>query len=122
MHTLSPVTDKINVLESAEGEMKVSVRIGYQIRDLWLLSQTLILVICAKFQYSLNVLFCEPSEIHEYKQNFTVFPEFRTMLIFTNGNLKRSLLRPSLLSENPSGVGMRQAANVLYCAQNFIII
>ena len=94
MHTLSPVTDKINVVESAEGEMKVSVRIGYQIRDLWLLSQTLILVICAKFQYLLNVLFCEPSEIHEYKQNFTVFPEFRTMLIFTNGNLKRSLLRP----------------------------
>ena len=41
----------------------------------------------AKFQYSLNILFCEPTEICQYNR----VPEFRTMLTFTNyGPLKRS--------------------------------
>ena len=64
VHILSPVT----IPDSAEGEMKVSGRTGYRTSDLWLLSQTLSLMVYAKFQYSLNVLFCEPTEICEYKR------------------------------------------------------
>ena len=60
---------------------------------LWLLSQTLSLMVYAKFQYSLNVLFCEPTEICEYKRKLYMHrvPEFRAMLTFTNYRpLKRS--------------------------------
>ena len=47
----------------------------------------------AKFQYLLNVLFCESTENCEYEQKLYMYrvPEFRTMLTFTNyGPLKRS--------------------------------
>ena len=87
MHLLSPVA----LPESAEGE--VSGRTGYRISDLWLLSQTLSLMVYAKFQYSLNVLICEPTEICDYKRKLYMYraPEFLTMLTFTNyGPLKRS--------------------------------
>ena len=90
MHKLSPVT----LPESAEGETKVSGRTGYRTSDLWLLSQTLSLMVYAKFQYCfINVLFCEPTEICEYNRKLYMYrvPEFRTMLTFTNyGPLKRS--------------------------------
>ena len=89
VHILSPGT----VLESAEGEMKVSGRTGYRTSDLWLLSQTLSLMVYAKFQYSLNVLFSEPSENCKYKRTLYMYrvPVFRTMLTFTNyGLLKGS--------------------------------
>ena len=89
MHILLPVT----LPETAEGEKKVGDRTGYRTSDLWLLSQTLSLMVFAKFQYSLNVLFCEPTDICEYKQKLYKYrvPEFRTMLTFTNyGPLKRS--------------------------------
>ena len=79
--------------EAAEGETKVSSRTGDQTSDLWLLNQALSLMAYAKFQYSLNVLFCEPTENCEYKRNLYMYrvPEFRTMLTFTNyGPLKRS--------------------------------
>ena len=89
MHLLLPVT----VPENAEGEKKVSGRTGYRTSDLWLLSHSLGLVVYAKFQYLLTVLFCEPTEICEYKRKLYMYrvPEFRTMLTFTNyGPLKRS--------------------------------
>ena len=40
----------------------------------------------AKFQYLLNALFFEATEMCEYKQNLYMYrvPEFRTMLTFTN--------------------------------------
>ena len=88
-HILAPVT----FLESAEGETKVIGRPGYRTSDLWLLCQTLSLIVYAKIQYSLNVLFYEPIENCEYKRKFYMYrvPEFRTMLTFTNyGPLKRS--------------------------------
>ena len=91
--TKSNILTPVTLLESAEGETKVSVRTGYRTSDLWLLCQTLSLMVYAKFQYSLNVLFCEPTENCEYKRKLYMyrFPEFRTMLIFTNyGPLKRS--------------------------------
>ena len=50
-------------------------------------------MVYAKFQYSLNVLFSEPTEICEYKRKLNMYrvPEFRTMLTFTKyGPLKRS--------------------------------
>ena len=72
VHILSPVT----LLESAEGETKVRCRIGYRTSDFWLLSQTLSMMVYAKFQYSLNALFCEPSEICEYKRKLNIFPNF----------------------------------------------
>ena len=38
----------------------------------------------AKFQYSLNALFCEPTEMCEYKRKLYMYrvPEFRNMLTF----------------------------------------
>ena len=75
------------------------------------LNQTLRLMVYAKFQYSLNVLFCEPTEICEYKRKFYMYrvQECRTMLTFTNyGPLKRSA---DLLSSNPTGVEIRHTAN-----------
>ena len=38
----------------------------------------------AKFQYSLYALFCEPTEMCEYKRKVYMYrvPEFRTMLTF----------------------------------------
>ena len=89
MQLLSPVT----LPESAEGETKVSGQTGYRVFDLRLLSQTLSLMAYAKSQYSLNVLFCEPTEICDYKRKLYMYrvPEFLTMLTFTNyGPLKRS--------------------------------
>ena len=89
VHILSPVT----LPESAEGETKVSGWKRYRTSDLWLLSQTLSLMVYAEFQYSLNVLSCEPTENCEYKRKLYMYlvPEFRTMLTFTNyGPLKRS--------------------------------
>ena len=89
VHILSPVT----LTKTAEGEKKVSGRTGYRTSDLWLLSKTLSLMVYAKFQYSLNVLFCEPTEICQYKRKLNMYrvSEFRTMLTFTNyGPLKRS--------------------------------
>ena len=69
-------------------------------------------MVYAKFQYSLNALFCEPTEICEYKRKLNKYrvPEFRAMLTFTNyGPLKR---RADLwLSSNPIGVGIRHTAN-----------
>ena len=81
MHKLSPVA----LPKSAEGETKVSGRTGYRTSDLWLLSQTLSLMVYAKFQYSLDVLFCETTEICEYKRKLYMHrvPELRTMLTFT---------------------------------------
>ena len=89
MNILSPET----VLESAGGETKVSGRNGYRASGLWLRSQTLSMVVYAKFQYSLNALFCEPTEICEYKGKLNMYrvPEFRATLSFTNyGPLKPS--------------------------------
>ena len=89
MHILPPGT----LLEAAEGETKVSSRTGYRTSDLWLLNQALSLMVYAKFQYSLNVLFCEPRVNCDYKRNLYMsrVPEFHTMLTFTNyGPLKRS--------------------------------
>ena len=86
LHILLPVT----LLESAEEDMKVSdrtVRTGYQTSDLWLLSQTLSMMVYAKFKYLLNVLFCE----YKQKLNMYYVPELCTMLSFTNfGPLKCS--------------------------------
>ena len=73
--------------------MKESGWIGYRTLDLWLLSQTLSLMVYAKFQYLLNVLFCEPTENCEYKRKLYMYcvPEFRTKLSVTiYGPLKRS--------------------------------
>ena len=50
-------------------------------------------MVYAKFQYSLNSLFCEQTEICEYMRKLYMYrvPQFRTMLTFTNyGLLKRS--------------------------------
>ena len=50
-------------------------------------------MVYAKFQYSLNALFCEPTDIREYKRKLYMYrvPEFRTMLTFINYEpLKRS--------------------------------
>ena len=90
VHILSPVT----LLESAEGETKVSGRTGYRTSDLWPLSQTLSLMVYVKFQHSLNVLFCEPTENCEYKRQLYMYrvPEICTVLTFTNyGPLKCSV-------------------------------
>ena len=59
------------------------------------------MMVYAKFQYSLKALFCEPSEICEYKRKLYMYrvPKFRTMLTFTNYG-------PDLLSSNPTGVGI----------------
>ena len=100
MPILSPVTFP----ESAEGETKVSDRTGYRTWDLWLLSQTLSLMVYAKLQYLVSDLFCEPTKICEYKRKLYMYrvPEFRTMLTFTNyGHL----------SSNPKGVVIRHIAN-----------
>ena len=89
VHILSPVT----LLESAEGDTEVSCLTGYRTSDLWLLSRALSLMVYAKFQYSLNVLSCEPTENCEYKRKLYIYrvPKFRTMLTFTDyGPLKRS--------------------------------
>ena len=89
MHILSPET----LPESAEGETKVSGLTGYRTSDLWFLRQTLSLMVYAKFQYSLNVLICESTEICEYKRKLYMYrvPEFCTKLTFTNyGPLKLS--------------------------------
>ena len=89
VHILSPVS----LFESAEEETKVCGRTGYRTLDLWLLSQTLSSMVYVKFQYSLNVLFCEQTEICEYMRKLCMYhvPQFRTMLTFTNyGLLKRS--------------------------------
>ena len=51
------------------------------------------MMVYAKFQYSLNALFCEPIDICEYKRKPNKYrvPEFRAMLTFTNyGPLKRN--------------------------------
>ena len=66
--------------------------VGQDIGPLALKSDTE-LDVYAKFQYSLNVLFCEPTEICEYKRKLYMYrvPEYCTMLTFTNyGPLKRS--------------------------------
>ena len=88
VHILPPVT----LPETAEGEKKVRGRTGCRTSDLRLLSLTLSLMVYAKFQYSLYVLFWEPTEICQYKRKpMYRVPEFRTMLTFTNyGPLKRS--------------------------------
>ena len=117
VHILSPIA----LLESAEGETKVRCRMGYRTSDFWLLSQTLSMMVYAKFQYSLNALFCEPSEICEYKRKLNMYrvPEFRTMLIFTNyGPLKRS---PDLayLVRIPPASEFVIPQTVLRCPQNF---
>ena len=64
------------------------------------------MMVYAKFQYSLKALFCEPSDICEYKRKLYMYrvPEFRTMLTFTNYG-------PGLLSSNPIGVRTRHTAN-----------
>ena len=82
VHILSPVT----LLDSAERETKLSSRTGYRTSDLWFLSQTRSLLAYAKFHYSLNVLFCEPTENCEYKRKLYMYrvTRFRTMLTFTN--------------------------------------
>ena len=43
-------------------------------------------MVYAKFQYSLNVLLCEPTENCEHKRKLYMYrvPEFRTTLTFTN--------------------------------------
>ena len=69
------------------------------------------MMVYAKFQYLVIALFCEPTEICEYKRKLYTYcvPEFRTMLTFTNyGPLKR---RHGLLSSNLTGVGIRPTAN-----------
>ena len=75
------------------------------------------MMIYAKFQYSLKALFCEPSEICEYKRKLYMYrvPEFRTMLTFTNYG-------PDLLISNPTGIGIRYTANGAPVRQNFIIV
>ena len=76
-----------------DGETKVSGRTRYRASDLWLISQTLRMMVYAKFQYSLNALFCEPTEICEYKRKIKMYrvPDFCATLTFTNyGPLKRS--------------------------------
>ena len=70
-------------------------------------------MVYAKFQYSLHVLFCEPTENCEHKRKLYMcrVPEFRTLLTFTNyGPLKRNA-DLDLLSSNPTGVGIRHTAN-----------
>ena len=64
------------------------------------------MMVYAKFQYLLKALFCEPSEIYEYKRKLYMYrvPEFRTMLTFTNYG-------PGLLSSNPTGVGICHTTN-----------
>ena len=52
VHILSPLT----LPESAEGETKVRYRTGYRTSDLWVLSETLNMMVYAKFQYLLNAL------------------------------------------------------------------
>ena len=86
------------------------------------LSQTLSLMIYAKFQYSLNVLFCELTENCEHKRKLYMYrvSEFRSMLTFTNyGPLKRNA-DLALLSSNPTGIGIRHTANG--APKNFIIV
>ena len=73
VHILLPVT----LLESAERKTKVIDRTGYQTLDLWLLCQTLSLMVYVKFRYLLNVLLCEPIKNCEYKRKlymYTVLP------------------------------------------------
>ena len=81
-------------------------------------------MVYANFQYSLNVLFCEPTEICEYKRklNMNRVSEFRTMLTFTNyGPLKRSVdLAYRVRIPPASEFAIPQT--VLQCAQNFVIV
>ena len=81
-------------------------------------------MVYAKFQYSLNVLFCKPTEICEYKRIFNMYhvPEFRTMLTFTNYEpLKRSAdLAYRVRIPPASEFAIPQT--VLLCAQNFVIV
>ena len=105
MHILSPVT----LLDSAERETKLSSRTGSRTSDLWFSSQRLSLVVYAKFHYSLNILFCEPTENCEYKRKLYMYraTEFCTMLTFTSEAQRRT----GLLSSNPTGVEIRHTAN-----------
>ena len=87
------IFSQVTLLESAEGDTEVGGRTGYRTLDLWLSSRTLSLMVYVEFQYSLNVLFCEPTENCEYNRKLFIYrvPEFRTMLTFTDyGPLKRS--------------------------------
>ena len=106
MHILSPVA----LPKTAEGEKNVSGRTGYRTSDLWLLSQTLSLMVYTKFRYSLNILFSEPTKICEYKRKLNMYrvPEFRTMLTSWVSEAQR---RPHILSSNPTGVGICHTAN-----------
>ena len=65
-------------------------------------------MVYAKFQYSLNVLFCEPTEICDYKRKLYMYhvPEFLTILWASEAQR-----RLGLLSLNPTGVGIRHTAN-----------
>ena len=69
-------------------------------------------MVYAMFRYSLNVLFCEPTENYEYKRKLYMYhvTKFRTMLMFTTVimGLKR---KPGLRSSNPTGIGIRHTAN-----------
>ena len=68
---------------------------------LWLLSQTMSLVVHAKLQYLLNVLFCEPSDIRKYKRKLYMYrvPEFLTMLTLTNGRASEAQSAKTWLRE-----------------------
>ena len=79
------------------------------------------MMVYAKFQYSVNALFCEPTEICEYKRKLYMYvPEFRTMLTSTNfGPLKRSADLAYWVRIPPASEFFIPQT-VLQCTQNFI--
>ena len=97
---------------------------GIEPRTSGSLSQTLSLMVYVKFQYSLNVVLCEQTEIYEYKRKLYMYRvhEFRTMLTFTNyGPLKRSADLAYLVRIPPaSEFAIPQTG--LQCGQDFIIV
>ena len=65
VHTLSPVT----FLKSAEEEKKIRGRTGYRTLNLWFSSQTLRMMVYAKFQYSLNAYFVSQQRFANISEN-----------------------------------------------------
>ena len=98
MHILSPLI----LLESAEGETKVSVGQGIEPRTSGSKSDTELDGLCYVSIFAKCFIL---------RANRELRTEFRTMLTFTSyGPLKRNA-DLALLSSIPTGVGIRQSAN-----------
>ena len=121
MYILSLVT----LFESAEGEKKVSGRSGYRTSDLWLLNQTLSMMICAKLQYLLNALFLRAKSDLRIQAKSLHVPCSR-ILYYADIYLlcaSEAQRRPGLLSPGiPPASEFVIPQTVLQSMQNFIIV